>query len=331
MKFSLVICTYMRPKAVIKLLNSVQDQVLYPDEILIIDGSENSETGMALSTKNYNNLIYYRVKEEDRGLTRQRNFGILKVNSDSEIVCFLDDDTVLDKYYFKEIIKSFEDRNVIGVGGVAVNENRWKKAESISFNKFHYYTIDGFVIKEGIRNVVRNYVGLQSPLKPGRMPDFSHVRTNGYPLNDKQYEVDLLIGMSFNFRKEVFNHIKFSTYFEGYGLYEDADFSLRALLYGKNIINTAAKLNHYHDDSGRPNKFNYGKMVVRNGWYVWRVKYPNPSFKAKVKWNSTSLLLTVIRFINVINTNKKREAFTEGIGRVIGWFSLIINKPKVER
>jgi hypothetical protein len=58
-----------------------------------------------------------------------------------------------------------------------------------------------------------------------------------------------------------------STYFEGYGLYEDADFLLCELpKRGKLYLIRPAKLNHYHDASGRPNQYNYGKMVVRNGF-----------------------------------------------------------------
>jgi hypothetical protein len=131
-----------------------------------------------------------------------------------------------------------------------------------------------------------------------------------------------------NFKREVFNKIKFSTYFEGYGLYEDADFSLRTLQFGQNYIATSVQLSHFHDHSGRPNKYNYGKMVLRNGWYVWRVKYPNPSLVARFKWNSIAFLLTLIRFTNIFTTNKPKEAFTESLGRTVGWFSLLFNKPK---
>ena len=71
-------------------------------------------------------------------------------------------------------------------------------------------------------------------------------------------------------------------------------------------------------------------MVVRNGWYTWRVKYPQPNIKSRIKWNATAFLLTIIRFANVLNTNKKNEAFTEAMGRVVGWFSLLLNKPKIQ-
>jgi hypothetical protein len=70
-------------------------------------------------------------------------------------------------------------------------------------------------------------------------------------------------------------------------------------------------------------------MVVRNGWYVWRVKYPNPKLKARIKWNATAFLLTVVRLSNVINSSQKKQALSESFGRLLGWFSLIFNKPKI--
>lgn len=330
MNFTLIICTYMRPVPLLNLLNSVKLQTLYPNEILIIDGSTNDESTKVIEQNSFKSLTYFLVPKEHRGLTKQRNFGVSKVSDDSEVVCFLDDDTVLEPTYFEEIIKAYEsDPEIVGVAGVAINEINWaKKVEGRNYDKNKFYEFEGYVYPEGSRNVLRNRLGLQSNLGPGRMPDFSHGRTCGFPLTDKIYEVDLLIGMSFSFRKIVFDKIKFSHYFEGYGLYEDADFSIRAQQFGKNVIATKAQLSHYHDQAGRPNKFQYGKMVTRNGWFVWRIKYPNPSFKARVKWNLTSFVLTIIRFSNIFTTNKRQEAFTESIGRVVGWFSLIFNKPK---
>jgi len=330
MKFTLIICTYLRPEPLLQLLQSVQRQTLYPDEILIIDGSTNQETARVLSQYHFQNLNYFLVVPENRGLTKQRNFGISKVALDSEIICFLDDDTVLDSDYFIEIIKTFaENQDAVGVGGVAVNEHKWKlQNPNVSYNSKKKYLFENYVYSEGLRNVIRNYFGLSSDLGPGKMPNYSHGRTSGFPITGKIYEVDLLIGMSMAFRKTIFDKIKFSIFFEGYGLYEDADFSLRALQFGKNVINTKAKLSHFHATSGRPNKYKYGKMVVRNGWYVWRVKNPKPVFKDRLKWNTITILLATIRFLNTLTTPNKKAAFTESIGRFVGWWSLIFNKPK---
>lgn len=332
LNLSLIVCTYMRPESLLSLLDSVAIQTYYPFEILIIDGSIDEETKKILRTKSYKNIQYFLVNKNDRGLTKQRNFGIKKVSQDTDIVSFVDDDTVLEPNYFEALIKTFEkDNTITGVGGIAVNENNWKqkKIETL-YNVKLYYEFEGYVYKEGLRNVLRNYLGLQSNLGPGKMPAFSHGRTCGFPLNDKTYEVDLLIGMSFAFRRNIFDFIQFSKYFEGYGLYEDADFSIRALQFGKNVINTKVKLHHFHAPSGRPNQYQYGKMVVRNGWYVWRVKNPSPSRIDKMKWHSITLLLLFLRFSNTFTTSKPKQAFTEALGRGRGWISLLFNKPKMQ-
>lgn len=320
----------MRPEPLLNLLHSVQNQTLYPDEIVIVDGSVNRETEIAVKNNEFRNLKYFLVSDAHRGLTKQRNFGISKVVNDSEIVCFLDDDTVLESDYFAEIIKTFQTNNdVSGVGGVAINEYKWKlQQENVFYNKNKFYLFEGYYYKEGLRNVMRNYLGLASNLGPGKMPDYSHGRTCGFPMTGKTYEVDLLIGMSMSFRKSVFDKINFSRFFEGYGLYEDADFSLRALEFGKNVVNTKVRLSHFHAPSGRPNQYQYGKMVVKNGWYVWRIKTPNPSFKNRFKWNAITILLTLIRFSNTFTHNNKKAALTESFGRMVEWWTLIFSKKK---
>lgn len=329
-RFALVICTYMRPKSVRDLLVSVGAQSRYPDQILIIDGSTNASTEVVVDSMDMDNLEYFRVEDRDRGLTRQRNFGIDKVANGMDIVSFLDDDTLLDTEYFKNVLTAFSNMpDAIGIGGVARNENRWKELSHRSkLNRMKHYVLDNYYINESSRNVLRNYLGLQSPDPPGIMPPFSHGRTYAYPLNNKIYKVDLLIGMAMSFRKEVFEKIHFSRYFEGYGLYEDADFCLRALQFGNNYILTSAMLDHFHEASGRPNMFKYGKMVIRNGWYVWRIKYPKPNLKNRLKWNLISFLLTLIRYCNAITGPNRKQALSEAWGRTLGWWSLLYNLPK---
>jgi glycosyltransferase involved in cell wall biosynthesis len=78
----------MRPIALLKVLETVVTQTLYPDEILIIDGSSNHETKTVLEQNYFKNLKYYLVSDKERGLTRQRNFGIGNVDKKLDIVCF---------------------------------------------------------------------------------------------------------------------------------------------------------------------------------------------------------------------------------------------------
>jgi GT2 family glycosyltransferase len=320
----------MRPKPLLDLLESVRLQTVYPSEILIIDGSTNEDTQRMIEKSTFLNLSYFMVSDVDRGLTKQRNFGIQKVGPDIEIVCFLDDDTILDSHYFEKIMTTYETYSeALAVGGYIVNENNWEKTTDNYIPKIHEFYYDGWKKLDGSRFVLRKLLGLDSNVKPGFSPEFSHGRSIGFiPPSGKTYEVEQLMGGVSSFRKSVFKTFQFSTYFEGYGLYEDADFTLRLSKTGKLYINTCAQLSHYHNQSGRPNQYQYGKMVVRNGWYVWRIKNSKPRWSDKIKWHSITLLLTVIRFINIFGTNRRKEALTEALGRTVGWFSLFFDTPK---
>jgi GT2 family glycosyltransferase len=330
MKFALIICTYMRPKPLLELLQSIKVQTVYPTTILIIDGSLNEETGTVLQQYHFENVHYFVVPPEYRGLTKQRNYGIERVSDETEIVCFLDDDTVLEKDYFEQLLKTYEIHSeALGVGGYINNETKWEFVGDRYHVSPKEYYFDGWKRNEASRFVLRKKLGLDSDCPPGYSSLYSHGRSIGFlPPSEKIYEVEMLMGGVSSFRKKVFESLQFSTYFEGYGLYEDADFTLRVAKLGKLYLNTAAKLNHYHDASGRPNQYMYGRMVVRNGWYVWRTKNPEPSLNAKLKWHSITLLLMVIRYSNALSTNNKKEALNEALGRTAGWWSLILNNPK---
>jgi GT2 family glycosyltransferase len=328
--FSLIICTYMRPVPLETLLDSIRLQTWYPDEILIVDGSLNTATEEALAITHYENLKYFRVEPTDRGLTKQRNYGIHRVNVASEIVCFLDDDTVLEPNYFEHLIGTYSlYPDALGVGGFIINVGPWTEVDKNYKPKSNEYFYDGWKRSDSSRFVIRKKLGLMTTNSPCFMPPESHGRSVAFlPPSGKIYEVQQFMGGVSSFRKSVLDVHKFSTYFEGYGLYEDAEYTLRLSNLGKLYLNTNAGLYHYHDSSGRPDFYHYGKMVIRNGWFVWRTKYPHPTVQARLKWNTIAFLLTAIRLTNVVTAKDKRDAFRETLGRVAGWWSLLYNQPK---
>jgi len=331
MKFALVICTYMRPQSLLSLLYSVSNQLLYPDEILIVDGSTNDDTKHTLTQNHFPSLVYYKVDDKHRGLTKQRNFGISKVSKDTDIVCFLDDDTILEADYFKHLIHSYSlHPEALGVGGYITNEVVWKPTVgSINSKKFYY---DDWMRDEPLRFQVRKWFGLAPDTPPCYLPMFSHGRSVSFlPPSGKIYPVEHFMGGVSSYRTEVFVQLQFSSYFEGYGLYEDADFCLRLAKLGSLFVNTSAQLEHHHEASGRPNRYRYGKMVIRNGWYIWRVKYPKPTLKAMFKWHLTAILLMKLTFLGAFKATDKKQVFLEGLGRFVGWWSLFIKKPKLDK
>ncbi len=327
MNFSLIICTYQRAASLIRLMDSVLMQRSYPNEVLVIDGSSDYSTRDMLDAKKYPGLCYYKVTENNRGLTKQRNFGLEKVSPETEIVCFLDDDIVLDPCYFENLLETYQSRpNAVGVGGSIVSENTWRLAKN-EIPDFSEYMMEGYIRKLGSRNVLRKKLGLLSEERPGIMPRFSHGFSIGFlPPTGKTYAVEFFMGGVASYRISLFKKIKFSEYFIGYGLYEDMDFCLRASKIGQLYVNTAAKCEHLHEEAGRPDRFKYGKMVVQNGWIVWKEKYPNPDVESILKWNTITLLLAIIRIKNAFGDNEK-GALQDAMGRFAAWFKLGIRKP----
>ncbi|HPM03471.1 MAG TPA: glycosyltransferase [Candidatus Cloacimonadota bacterium] len=327
LKFAVIICTYMRPRDILNLMKSIQIQTVYPDEILVVDGSLNSETERALDNLGINNLKYFFVNELHRGAAKQRNFGIEKVSSLIDIVCFLDDDVVLLPNYFEELIRTYKDHpDALGVGGYIIDDVKWEEVKNSYKPKVTDYVFDGWKTKESTRNIVRKCLGLGSDTPPGIMPSFSHGRSL-FPPTLKTYRVEQMIGCTSSYRKVVLDDQQFDSFFEGYSLYEDTALALRVSKRGNLYLNTKLKLYHFHSPSGRPNSLKYGKMVVRNGWYVWRVKHPNPSVKSRIKWHTTTLLLTYIRLMNIITGPDRKVAFMDFIGRTIAWFGVLANPP----
>ncbi len=117
----------MRPQPLHRLLVSVMQQTRKPDEILIVDGSTNDGTQQMLAGAGFEGVRYYQVSAQDRGLTRQRNFGIQKVAGTSAVICFLDDDTVLEPDYFEQLLSTYiQFPEALAVGGYISNEVVWE-------------------------------------------------------------------------------------------------------------------------------------------------------------------------------------------------------------
>ena len=160
MRFSLIICTYMRPGPVVKLLDSVRLQQQPPHEVLVIDGSTDQQTKKALEAYPLETLRYYQVDAKDRGLTRQRNYGVARVDDTSQIVCFLDDDIVLTPDYFSALIDTYRlHPQAIGVGGYIITDTPWRPLAEGAQPSRDQFAYDGWVRPDGSRFVLRKRTG----------------------------------------------------------------------------------------------------------------------------------------------------------------------------
>lgn len=125
LKFSLIICTKNRAKDLDITLQSVFNQSILPESIIIVDDSENDETNTIL--KKYDALSsvqfeYIHFNPPNSGLPAARNYGIKKIPRTADIVLFLDDDVTLDSRYLESIREIFMNYpEISGAGGVITN------------------------------------------------------------------------------------------------------------------------------------------------------------------------------------------------------------------
>jgi GT2 family glycosyltransferase len=329
---SLIVCTYGRPLQIRSLLQSTLKQTRQPDEILIVDASPDATTEevttLIRNDTGDQRIKYYRVASEDRGLTRQRNYGIARTRGG--IVAFLDDDTVPEPDYFAELAACFDRRpDTVGVGGYIVNEVQWDRVDADSPQSTAVFRTGGWQRREDYRWRLRKMLKLASTLPPGWMPPSGHARPIGFlPPDDSDYEVEFVMGGASAWRREVFERHQFSPYFEGYGLYEDLDFCIRASREGKLHVCTRARLAHEHAPSARPNSFRYGEMVTRNGWFVWRRRWPQPSWADRMRWWATTALLSICRLGDTVRGPMRSRALAEAMGRFWGMTRLLGSTPE---
>ncbi len=332
LQLSLIICTYRRAREVQNLLGALGAQTRAPDETIVVDASPDGETEKVVrafcAKQVVPNLRYFKAPPEQRGLTRQRNYGIARAAG--EVVAFLDDDTIPEPDYFAATLDCFERHpEAVAVGGYITNEVEWQRANG------HAHAPGGAVYKwgawerrEAVRWRLRESFGLASELPPGWMPPAGHGRPIGYlPPDGEDHRVEFLMGCSFAWRREVFTRRRFSTYFAGYGLYEDMDFCVGAAQDGALYLCTRARLAHHHAPAGRPNQFRYGEMVVRNGWLVWRKRWPQPPLRERVRWWSTTVLLWLCQLGDAVRGPQRAQALTEACGRACGMASVLWNSP----
>lgn len=114
MTFSFIIPTYQEEKYIAACLESIRNQILENDELEIIV-SDACSTDMTRSiAQRYTEKIEI---TEKRGIAIGRNLGAAQAKN--EIIVFIDADTVLDPSFLSECKKTFTDKTIIGMTGIA--------------------------------------------------------------------------------------------------------------------------------------------------------------------------------------------------------------------
>ena len=242
-KFSVVIPTRNRELPLTNLLRKILTQTVLPNEIIIVDSSDNIQTSYS---KIDETIRYFYTNE--KSAARQRNLGMVNVEKDTEALFFLDDDTNPSTEYFEKMLNTLISNNAIGVSGLAINPNktcRVKPSGILGFIKrvtFLDSKIDGKLLISGVAIPVRK---IESDIM----------------------ETDWLIGCScWNFQK--IKSLKFEEDFAGYSLGEDVIFSIQAKKFGKLLVDTDVQIGHFELPHIGTNIVQFNSMWVYNRFRI---------------------------------------------------------------
>jgi len=242
-KVAVIIATKDRAFELERLLNSIKDQDILPQEIIIVDAGQTPSISQNADAPHFRSLNIKRVKAHRACLPAQRNQGLEHLSPDIEQVCFLDDDIV----FYKGSLRAMADfwKNAPeDVGGCVFNIMNEKKPTTGVFLKKIFCTGSferGIVLPSG-------YNTLMCPAP-------------------KTTQVQWLFGGATVWRAQVFDKFLFDGWFEGTGLCEDLDFSYRVGKEYKLLVVAEAKVDHLTGAAARRRNMWFGRSQIKNRYY----------------------------------------------------------------
>lgn len=220
---SVIIASRGRPETLKETLESIWNQDDTPDEV-IISVVEKSD----LPTSFNSDLV--KVLFGATGLCAQRNLGLKSINSQSDLLSFLDDDLELAADYFSELRSAFSNGTVIAGA-------------------------NGNILKEGCsREEARGIIS--------HGHDCHDIKS--------MHELKSLYGCNMHFRKEYAMMEQFDERLLLYAWLEDYDYSTRISKHGPLVFIPTAKLCHLKEPSGRMDNKKFGFAQIMNPFYIHR-------------------------------------------------------------
>lgn len=237
MRVSVVIPNYNGEKYLEKCLDSLMEQSLKPDEIIIVD-NDSKDKSIDIINK-YKNKIKLIVLDKNYGFSVAVNRGIRESNS--EYVALLNNDTELDKNWLEELVKCISsDKNIFSCCSKMLRyDNR-----NIIDDAGDFYTALGWEQKIG----------------DGANACKKHMVSK---------EVFSACAGAAIYRKEIFDKIGY--FDENFFAYmEDVDLSYRAKIYGyKNYYCADAKVYHIGSATSGSKYNNFKvKLASRNNIFL---------------------------------------------------------------
>lgn len=262
-----VICTRNRLHDLERALDSVYSQERRPDQTLVVDSSDGSESEEMMRQmareRGWDSLTYLRSA---RGLTLQRNVALewIRDSGHLDVVHFFDDDVTLDPDYCMHIVRTFELMDwVVGAGGAIYGSVRGAPS---------------FLARVFLRDASKPGAVLKSGYNIGAFETPDTIPVDWMPGCGMSYRVAALDGLTFDESRT------------GYALGEDVDFGLKAAARGALLHVAEAKLVHHLSPVNRHTRPKLAEAGVLNRWQL-AVDHPQRVKKSLVLYSAFGEML----------------------------------------
>ena len=145
MKVSCIIPTYNRYEYLKRAIDSINQGIKIPNEIIIIDDGSNDDTKNII--KDYDNISYYYM--DNSGVSKARNIGIKK--SKYDWICFLDSDDVWEKDKLNNQINfHINNQDIL----ISQSNEKWIRNNNQVIPPQKYKKYKGNIFKEAIKETI---------------------------------------------------------------------------------------------------------------------------------------------------------------------------------
>ena len=252
---SVVTPTLGRPQEVAGLLENLAQQTCLPHELILVDAApetdrETEQVVKVRSAEQPYRVVYIRHRG---GTAIQRNAGIDTACGD--FIAFIDDDIRLEPDFFEQMLKVFAEDKEQRVGGIAgYITNQF--LDPTTSPRWRWY----------------RRLRLFTTYEPGRYDYQTGAPINRYlqPPHHGVREIDFMGTGCALWRRQVFeNGLRFSTFFTGYGILEDAHLALRAGKRWQLLEHGRARCRHLRSPHSRVDARQRSRIAAINHRYVF--------------------------------------------------------------
>ena len=296
LRLALIIPTADRLRVLTRFLESTIPQQDRIAQIIIVDGGRTPVDDIA---EKFPQLPIEYVRSSHPCLTKQKNEGLAHVAPDIDLVCFFDDDIILEEDALKNMLLFWEE-NGEEVGGAAFNIINVLKRKTAFMKKLFLTGSEakGRIMRSG-------YGAMLSPV-------------------DDSIFTDWIFGGATVWRREIFKRYRFDEWFEGYGYGEDLDFSYNVGKTYKLAVIADARVQHIKDYTEGNDHVLFGKMQIVNRYYIV-TKYKEFS-KILFLWSSCGQML---ENLYMALSRQKRIYFDRLAGNLAGLWSIVVHPPRI--